>query len=614
MKNVERRNVEGRGMPGMLLLAGMAGRSVRESHSESCRLTPVEVESRVFSRLRATIAWQTLRSMFSGARLRLALVVLLSIVFWVSLYGLFVEGFSFLESIHAEVISLLFNAFFSSLMVMLVFSTGILLYGTMYCSPEARMLLTLPARSEAIFSHKFQEAMWFSSWGFVLLGSPMLVAYGFVRGSPWTYYLLLLPFMVSFVVIPATLGGICCMAAVAWLGRLRLHVLTILSVGVCVGAVWLAWSLFQSGSVTGGSAEWFDQVMARLSVTEQRVLPSWWLSSGLIEAARATDRPEARLASLVEAVKFLAVLVSNGMLLQLLARLLARSSYRTGFSQLTGEMPARRQRRMAWTDRVLSAAGTARGRPLRLLLVKDLRLFRRDISQWSQFVIFFGLLGLYFFNLRSFNYNTAYASMISFLNLAVAGLILSTFTTRFVYPMISLEGRRFWILGLLPVHRDQIVWSKFLFSFFGGLLPCCGLLFLSDTMLGISRSLLWVHEIACVVLCMGLSGIAVGLGARMPDLRESSPAKISAGFGGTLCLVLSALFIMSVVIIAALPTHLAMAAKAFGGGGPPPTGFLGWASGPQGSATSLLLIVVLGFIAAFVPLELGLRSFRRLEP
>jgi ABC-2 type transport system permease protein len=590
------------------------GRSGRGPQSESCRLLSVDAESRVFSRLRGTIAWETLRSMLSGARLRLALVVLLSAVFWGSLYALFYEGFSFLESIHAEVISLLFNAFFSSLMIMLVFSTAILLYGNMYCSTEAKLLLTLPARAENIFAHKFHEAMWFSSWGFILLGSPMLVAYGVVRGSPWTYYLLLLPFMVSFVVIPATLGAICCMAAVAWLGSLRMHALAILGVVVCAGAAWLGWSMFGSSPAGGGTTEWFEQVLSRLSIAEQKFLPSWWLSSGLLDAAQNSTRPETRFASLLESVKFLAVLVSNGMLLQLLARWLARSCYRQGFSQLVGEMPARRQRRIAWTDEFLSAAGTARGRPLRLLLVKDLRLFRRDIAQWSQFVIFFGLLGLYFFNLRVFNYNVAYASMISFLNLAVAGLILSTFTTRFVYPMISLEGRRFWILGLLPVHRDQILWSKFLFSFFGGLLPCCALLYLSDSMLGISHSLIWVHEICCVVLCMGLSGIAVGLGARMPDLRESSPAKIAAGFGGTLCLVLSSLFIMAVVVIAATPTHLAMATRAFGGGGPPPTGILGWASGPQGTAASLLLVGFLGVIATFLPLELGLRAFRRLEP
>jgi ABC-2 type transport system permease protein len=550
--------------------------------------------------------------MLNTARLRLSLVVLLSAMFWGSLYGIFVEAFTFLDALHAEVISLLFNAFFSSLMVMLVFSTGILLYGGMYCSPEARMLMTLPTREEAIFSHKFQEAIWFSSWGFILLGSPMLVAYGVVRESPWTYFALLLPFMLAFVFIPATVGGICCMAMVAWLPRLRLHALSIALGVACVGGIWLAWSTLSSVRADSMSAAWFEQTFARLSITEQKLFPSWWLASGLIEAARTGTTSREGWAALGEALKFLALLVANGMLLQLVAGWLARRTYRLGFSQLAGEVPARRRRRIGWFDQMLVNAGPAAGRPLRLLVVKDLRLFRRDISQWSQFVIFFGLLGLYFWNVRSFNYNNAYASMIGFLNLAVVGLILSTFTTRFVFPMISLEGRRFWILGLLPVHRDQIVWSKFLFSFLGGVLPCCGLVFLSDMMLGLPSKSILVHEICCVMLCMGLSGIAVGLGARMPDLREISPAKISSGFGGTLSLVVSSLFIMTVVVVAALPSHLFLAAHALGPAGP--RGLLAWAGSGRGEAASLAIVVAVGIAATAIPLRLGLRSFRRLEP
>jgi len=133
-------------------------------------------------------------------------------------------------------------------------------------------------------------------------------------------------------------------------------------------------------------------------------------------------------------------------------------------------------------------------------------------------------------------------------------------------------------------------------------------------MLGISPGLLGIHEFCGVVLCLGLSGIAVGLGAWMPDLREPSPAKIAAGFGGTLCLVLSSLFIVAVVTVAAVPTYLTMFSEVFGGKGPSPTGIFGWASGPLGTATSLLIVGVMGAIATFVPLQLGLRAFRRLEP
>jgi ABC-2 type transport system permease protein len=580
---------------------------------DTVRLLSFEAESRLFLRLRATLAWETLRSMLADSRLRLTLVVILSGMFWAALYGLFVEAFTFLDALHAEVISLLFNAFFSSLMVMLVFSTGILMYGGMYCSPEARLLLTLPARPETIHAHKFHEAIWFSSWGFVLLGSPMLAAYGVARASAWPYFALMIPFMLAFVVIPASLGGICCMVLVAWMPRLRVHALSVGVTLVCVAAIWVGWSMFSHARMDTMSAAWFERTFAALAVTEQRLFPSWWLSTGLLEAARTQRDGTLSLPAFTEALKFLSLLVANGLMLQLVAGWVARIAYRRGYSALVGEVPARRRRPIGWFDRFLGDAGSASGRPLRLLIVKDLRLFRRDISQWSQFVIFFGLLGLYFVNLRSFNYNNAYASMIGYLNLAVVGLILSTFTTRFVYPMISLEGRRFWILGLLPVHRDQIVWSKFLFSLVGGLVPCCSLVFLSDCMLGLSWLMIAQHELCCLMLCMGLSGVAVGLGARMPDLRESSPAKISSGFGGTLSLVISSLFIMLVVVVAAVPTHLFLIASALGPVFAAPQGMLVWAAGPWGVAISLSIVVVLGIVATAVPLTLGLRSFRSLE-
>jgi len=176
-----------------------------------------------------------------------------------------------------------------------------------------------------------------------------------------------------------------------------------------------------------------------------------------------------------------------------------------------------------------------------------------------------------------------------------------------------MEGRRFWILGLLPVHRDQIVWSKFLFSFLGGIVPCAVLVFLSDSMLGLPWRMILLHEYGCLLLCLGLSGIAVGLGALMPELREASPAKISSGFGGTLCLVLSSLYIMVVVIVAAIPTHLFLLARTLGPNLIAPKGFLAWAGGPWGAAASLVIVSLAGLAATAVPLRLGLRAFRRLE-
>ncbi len=101
------------------------------------------------------------------------------------------------------------------------------------------------------------------------------------------------------------------------------------------------------------------------------------------------------------------------------------------------------------------------------------------------------------------------------------------------------------------------------------------------------------------MLCMGLSGIAVGLGAKMPDLRETSATKIASGFGGTLSLVLSSVFIVTIVVSAAVPIHIFA--------GSPSAGF-------RQLISSFFVVSAAGLLATFLPLFLGLNAFRQLEP
>ena len=89
----------------------------------------------------------------------------------------------------------------------------------------------------------------------------------------------------------------------------------------------------------------------------------------------------------------------------------------------------------------------------------------------------------------------------------------------------------------------------------GSIIPCSSLILLSDAMLRVSPKILASHQLTCVILCFGLSGIAVGLGAKMPSLREQSPSRIAAGFGGTLNLVFSTLYIILVVLLTAVPVQ-----------------------------------------------------------
>jgi ABC-2 type transport system permease protein len=597
-------------------------------------MTPVEVpplpdydrEARLFWGLRRRVLSAHFNQLMTTARFRTLLVVLLSTLFWAGLFALFYGGFEFLVRFvgkpgaqnHALTVRFVFHLFFASLNVMLIFSAGIILYSGLFSSPETRFLLTTPARAERIVVHKFQEAVLFSSWGFFLLASPMIVAYGLVAEASWGYFVLFLPFIVAFVFIPCSLGALLCLAIVYRLPRFRTGVLALAAFGAIVWAGQSIWVTVRSPQEKLFGSEWFQETLRRFQFTQNEWLPSSWLCNGLLEAAQPTPISGVQRLSelpIVQALMYLVLSATTAQVCQFAVVLLGKRWFRMAYSQLECRPRRRRKARLAIVDRGAELLLSPLSKPVRLLLMKDWRLLRRDPVQWTQFLIFFGLLGLYFLNVDRFNnpgsdisYLT-WVNMVSFLNLAVVGLILSTFTTRFIFPMISLEGRRFWVLGLMPVKRETIVWSKFIFAAIGSLGPCSLLILLSDLMLRVSTLVVVVHQLTTVLLCLGLSSIAVGLGATMPNFREPSPSKIAAGFGGTLNLVLSALYIMAIVVLTALPCHFYLIA----GSSPMHETFINpkslrlWLIG--GTAAS----VVVGALATIIPLKRGIAAFNKLE-
>lgn len=592
------------------------------------RLLPEAAEAQVFWRLRTQIVRTLLRQSLRRSWLQVASVMLASGVLWLGLFMLFHEGFRFIRAgmvypgLQAQLIHAMFNVFFLTLTVMLVFSSAIILYGSLYRGEEVKRLLTLPVRPERIVLHKFEEAVFFSGWGLILLGSPMLLAHGLVFHAPWYYYLLLFPFILTFVCVPATIGAIVCLLVVRLLPTARVHAMAAFTVLGLAAIGYLAWQTLASDNRNMMSFTWFHDVLTRLEFAEQQLLPSWWLSSGLLEATHPSkDRSGA--SAWQESLLFLSVLCSNTLALHWLLRQVAAKSFRTSYSHLQGIVPTRRRPQMAWIDRLVQAVCKPLPSAIRHMIVKDLRIFRRDPVQWSQFAIFSGLLVLYFLNIRRFDYSGVmeqWVTIMSFLNVAVVGLLLSTFTTRFIFPSISLEGRRFWILGTSPIARDTIVWGKFWFALAGAWPPSAVLVAVSDIALGVvnrSPFIVFMHQVECALMCIGLSSLAVGLGARLPNLRETSPARIASGFGGTLNLVLSTLYVLFVMLLTAIPTFFwsdsPWAAKA----DRYPATFLfgGWIGlGSDGSMViGIGLTCVLGIAATVWPLRSGLRSFRSLE-
>ncbi len=589
------------------------------------RLPDERLESSLFWRIRRQTSRAIFRQLMTKSRLRTFLVILLSIFFWIALFGLFYAGFYFLvgkspqglTAYHDTTIRFVFHLFFASLNIMLVFSSGIILYGGLFSSTETRFLLTTTARPERIVLYKFQEAVAFSCWGFFLLASPLTIAYGIIVDAPWYYYVLIVPQIVSFVYIPCGIGAICCLLLIYRLASFRLTVVAILALVGIAMAGWSVWETVRAPHEQLFAPEWFNQTLRRFSFSQEEWLPSTWLCNSLFDAARSMPKDPLPFfqSPVAGSLTNLTLLVSNALMCHLVIKFIGKHCYRHGFSELECRPRQPRHANIAFVDRIADFILAPFPRQVQLLLIKDWRLLRRDPVQWSQFLIFFGLLGLYFLNLDRFSESAndsthaTWVNMVSFLNLAVVGLILSTFTTRFIYPLLSLEGSRFWVLGLMPIHRDTIVWSKFVFAAFGSWVPCALLVLLSDVMLKVNPEVVIIHQFTTILLCVGLAAMAVGLGATMPNFRESSPSKIAAGFGGTLNLVLSALYIFLIVILTALPSHFYCIARDSSLNTLAITTDQLWLWLVGGA----ILAGILGVLATVLPMRIGIRSFRELE-
>jgi ABC-2 type transport system permease protein len=565
-----------------------------------------EAQWLLFERLRLQLLRNGWKTLLGSSLIRPFTILMCSAVVWGVVYLVSFGGFLFLQSQNPaqgtgfvdDVVSTLFGLLFFALTVMLIFSSGIILYSSLFGSAETAFLLCSPARADQVFAYKFQGAVAFSSWGFILLGSPILIAYGIVFGVPWYFYLFLPLFFLGFVLVPGSLGAMACLLLVNYLPQKRRQVVAAAMVLVIVGIAIFFAQIARNTRTRNWTVDDTRLLLSQFSITQGALMPSFWIAQGLQEARR----------DLTKTAYYLSLVWSNGLFLYVLTAWASTRLYRRGYNRSATGGTLRRRYGGAWIDRLLGGALGFLDRQTRLLIVKDFRTFRREPAQWAQIVIFTGLLSLYFLSTRRF-YNEVvqwnYRNAVSLLNLCATGLLMCTYTGRFIFPMLSLEGRKFWILGLLPLRREQLLWGKFAFSTFGALLIAEFLVLLSDFMLGMPWEAVALHAGTVIVLAVSLSGLSVGLGACLPNFRESDPSKIAVGFGGTLNLVACVLLLLLVLAFMALPWHLQAVTTRRMEAAPPPLNAL--------IVAGIAFGILIGLAATVVPLRFGTRALRQME-
>ena len=368
--------------------------SIAVTDAQGAATTPVTAmqTARALRWLRWRLTRNTVASLLSGSRLRLSMILICSLIFWLGLFALFLGGFEFIglsDELFRTMFEYLFSMFFLSISIMLFFSTGIITYTGLFHSREGTFLLSTPATTDRIFAYKFAESVGISSWGFFLLGSPLMAAYGLTIKAPAAFYAMFVIYLLMFVLIAGSLGAIVAIVVANVFPKRQKGVLAAGIVTILALFVALAVRLWHTPGDTLTS-DWLGNIQNRLAFCQNPLWPSRWMSAGLLASARGEWSRSGY---------YLMVLSAHAALAYLAAAAVARDLYFRGYCRVQGIRSSRRRKWFHAVDEIFHRLFFFVPRPIRLLLLKDLRTFCRDPAQWSQFLIFFGLLAFYFLNI-----------------------------------------------------------------------------------------------------------------------------------------------------------------------------------------------------------------------
>ena len=529
------------------------------------------------------------RSLRHESRFKIIFVLVFATALLGGLFALFVNGFSFLTSLGGAGFMItrhLFALFFLGLSVMLVLSGILTSYSTLFRSREIPFLLVRPIDVRSVVTYQFLESCLLSSWAFLLVILPFVGAYAWHEKLGVLFCLWTLLFSIPLLFLCSGLGSLISLVLVRWFPRGRSVWFALLV--TCAGAVYV-W-LLPGGDPGPSAGPTFivSRLVPGLRAASQPLVPSWWVAEGIIACARGQPTRGLMLWS---------VLVSNTLVVFLLVQWAGGLIFYRAYQRVIGSHGA--PRRSPVMLRGLERGLRFMPRNVRAMVMKDVRTFLRDPMQWSQALIFFGLLGLYFGSIRSFHYNRCpdeWRNLIAFLNVFAVAAVQCSLAARFIYPQLSLEGRAFWMLGLSPVTHGRILGVKFLVSVISMLAVSISLMVLSTSMLQVEPVVRSVAVGQVTAVSFAVCGLSTGLGAVFLDLRQPNPMAIVSSLGGTMNLVLSLAFMLAAIIPFGLIFHLSF------------LGHIGRHEMHMGLIGAGTWLAVITLISAGIPLWLGRRS------
>ena len=399
-----------------------------------------------------------LRQERGGGGGKIALVAGVGLVFWAAVFGVLyrvLRYFRGVEDIGPLLAAKLLGLALLSFLSILLLSNVITALSSFFLAKDLDLLQSTPVDWLHVYLAKLGETLVHSSWMVALMAVPIFSAYAVIYDGGVLFALFAVVAFAPILVIPAVIGSAVTLILVnVFPARRTRDLLSVIAVGAAGGIV-LLFRIIRPEQLA--RPEGFNNLLDFITVLRAPTspfLPSEW----------ATDAVMGTLVGPFDPLP-LALLWSTAAAAVVIGAWLHRRLYPSGFTR-SQEAAERFVKGWIWhvlLDPLLGRLTAAK----REFVIKDIKLFFRDTTQWSQLILLGVLLVIYLFNIRALPLFTGervpffLVTVVSFLNLGLAGFVLASIAARFIFPAISLEGRQMWLLRSSPLDLRTLLWSKY---------------------------------------------------------------------------------------------------------------------------------------------------------
>ncbi len=492
----------------------------------------------------------------------------------------------------AKVLGIILLAFLS----ILVLSNIITALSTFFLAKDLDFLVAAPLGWFRFYLAKLLETVVHSSWMVALLALPILTAYGIVyHGGPLFPFICVAAF-VPLLLLPAIGGTVVTVALVnVFPARRTRELLGLVAIGG-LGVLVLLLRLIRPERLARPEGfRNFVDYLAVLRTPTSPFLPSEWATSMIMNWLLRIADPLP-----------IAMLWGAAALALAIGAAVHHELYQLGFSKAQEGAERKIQRKLRGPmTQLLRWLPVAK----RELILKDLRLFFRDNTQWSQLILLAVLLMVYLLNIQSLPIHTgeripfALVTLISFLNLGLAGFVLAAVAARFIFPAISLEGRQMWLLRSSPLEPAALLWGKYWMGTIPLLVLAIIITVLTNTLLQVSAFMMAVSLGTIVLYTLAVSALALSFGIFYPQFGTDNAAQIPTSYGGVVYMMASLSLLAIIIMIEAVPVAQELRGMRAGEDG----------AAPAALVVSAICVAAACISATIVPLRLSQKRLERME-